>query len=374
MSRQTISLGRVLGIPIGVDPSWFLVFVLVTWTLAVNYYPTEFSNWSVVQYGLMGAATAVLLFASVVLHELGHSAVALRYKVPVRSITLYIFGGVSAIGAEPPSAGAEFWIAIAGPAVSAALAALFAALQFVVAPVAPLLALAKYMAYINASLALFNLIPGFPLDGGRVFRAIVWGATHDLRKATLIAANVGRAIAYLFILFGVWQILSGNVADGLWIAFIGWFLESAAVAQVQQQSMQDLLSGHRVLQAMDHNYVEVPASTRLQDLVDRHILGGGQRSFVVERGDNVVGLLTLPCVKEIPRDQWPTTTVAAGHDTRGAAESCNARNRSVAGSRGDGPRRRQPVARDGRRSDSGHAQPGRCNQLPAHFGGSRSQS
>ncbi len=173
-----------------------------------------------------------------------------------------------------------------------------------------MLALAKYLAYINGSLALFNLIPGFPLDGGRVLRAIVWGATHDLRKATLIAANVGRGIAYLFIIFGVWQILSGSLADGLWIAFIGWFLESAAAAQVQQRSMQDLLSGHKVSQAMDHDYAEVPAGTRLQELVDRHILGSGQRSFVVERGDSVVGLLTLPCVKEIPRAEWPTTTVA----------------------------------------------------------------
>jgi Zn-dependent protease len=215
MNRQTISLGRILNIPIGLDYSWFLVFALLTWTLATSYFPAEFRNWSTGQYWIVGAATALLMFASVLLHELGHSVVAMRYKIPVRSITLFIFGGVAQIASEPPSAGAEFWIAIAGPVVSFALAIFFGLLQPVVGAVAPLLALAKYLAYINGTLALFNLIPGFPLDGGRVFRAIVWGVTRNLRRATLIAANVGRLIAFLFILFGAWQIVTGNLSNGL---------------------------------------------------------------------------------------------------------------------------------------------------------------
>ena len=163
----------------------------------------------------------------------------------MRSITLYIFGGISQIGAEPPTAAAQFWISIAGPAVSFALAAVFFLLQPVFAHVAPLLALAKYLVYINIMLGLFNLIPGFPLDGGGVFRAIVWGITHDLRRATLIAANLGRFIAYLFIVFGVWQMLGGNFMNGMWIAFIGWFLESAAKGQVQQLALHDMLAGHK---------------------------------------------------------------------------------------------------------------------------------
>lgn len=310
MNKQNISLGRILGIPIGLDYSWFLVFALLTWTLAVSYFPAEFSNWPAAQYWIVGAITAILMFASVLLHELGHSVIALRYKIPVRSITLFIFGGVAQIGAEPPSARAEFWIAIAGPVVSFALAILFGLLQPVVGVVAPLLALARYLAYINGTLAIFNLIPGFPLDGGRVFRAIVWGITHNLRRATLIAANVGRFIAFLFILFGVWQVFTGNLGNGLWIAFIGWFLESAASSQVQQQAMHDALAGRRVSDMVSHNYTIIPAETTLQQLVDLHILGSAQRSFVVTQGDTVIGLLAPQHVKDTPRDKWPVTTVA----------------------------------------------------------------
>ena len=297
MSRHTIPLGRIFGIPIGLDYSWFLVFGLLTWTLAVSYYPDEFENWPTAQYWIVGAVTAILFFLSVLLHELGHSMLALRYRISVRSITLFIFGGVSEIEAEPPSAAAEFWIAIAGPVVSFALAAFFCLLQPVVAGAAPLLALAKYLAYINGSLALFNLVPGFPLDGGRVFRAIVWGVTHSLRRATLIAAGLGRGIAYLFILAGVWQMFSGDFGNGLWISFIGWFLENAAVAQVWRQRIHDRLAGHSVSQAMSGDYAAIPAGTTLQELVDCHILGSGRRSFVVERGDKVVGLLTLHNIK-----------------------------------------------------------------------------
>jgi len=310
MSRQTISLGRVFGIPIGLDYSWFLVFGLLTWTLAVSYYPGEFQNWPTAEYWIVGVVTTIMLFASVLLHELGHSLIAERYKIPVRSITLFIFGGVAQIGGEPPSAVAEFWIAIAGPGVSLALAVLFGLLQLVVSGVAPLLALVKYLAYMNGSLFLFNLIPGFPLDGGRVLRAIVWGFTRNLQRATLIAATVGRGIAFLFILGGVWQMFRGSFGNGLWIAFIGWFLESAAVAQVQQQKIHELLADHRVSQAMSHSYTAIPADTVLQQLVERHILGRGRHSFVVKRGDEVVGLLTLHHLKKVPQDQWPTTTVA----------------------------------------------------------------
>ena len=168
MSRQNIPLGRILGIRIGLDYSWFLVFALLTWLLAQGYYPVEFKNWPSLLYWFMGVLTAIMLFVSVLLHELGHSLVALRYKMPVRSITLFIFGGVAQIGAEPPSAIAEFLIAIAGPVVSLTLTAFFYAVQPLVSGVQPLLGLAKYLAYINLALVVFNLIPGFPLDGGRV--------------------------------------------------------------------------------------------------------------------------------------------------------------------------------------------------------------
>ena len=308
MNRSTISLGRILGIPIGVDYSWFLIFALLTWSLATSYFPVEFANWPVAQYWIVGAVTVIFMFGSVVLHELGHSVVALRYKIPVRSITLFIFGGVAQIAAEPPSAISEFWIAIVGPIVSFGLALFFGVLQSLLGTVAPLLAVAKYLAYINGALGLFNLIPGFPLDGGRVFRAILWGITHNLRKATLIAGNVGRLIAFIFILVGVWQIFTGNFGNGLWIAFIGWFLESAASSQIQQQTIHDLLAGHHVADAMRRDYTWILPDTTLQQLIDKHILGGGRRSLVVKQADQVVGLLTLHNVKAIPSTAWSSTT------------------------------------------------------------------
>ena len=310
MNRHTISLGRIMGIPIGLDYSWFLIFGLITWSTAVGYYPAEYKNWPAAQYWIVGAATAIMLFVSVLLHELGHSAVAMYYRIRVRSITLYIFGGISQIETEPGSAMAQFWISLAGPAVSFALAGFFFLARTVFANSEPLLALGNYLVYINIVLGVFNLIPGFPLDGGGVFRAVVWGITHNRRRATLLAANLGRFIAYLFIMLGVWQIFSGNFMNGVWIAFIGWFLESAAKGQVHQLAFHDILVGHTVAQAMNRQYTEIPADITLQHLVDDHILGGGRRSFVVKKGDEAVGLLTLHHVKEVPRSEWPTTMSA----------------------------------------------------------------
>lgn len=308
MFRHTIPIGRILGIPIDLDYSWFLIFVLLTWILAVNYYPVELKNGTNVQYWLMGAATAVLFFASIVVHELAHSWVALRYKIPVHRITLFIFGGVSQIAGEPPSARAEFLIAIVGPITSFVLAAVFFFLEPLLVNVKPALAVAKYLALINGMLGLFNLIPGFPLDGGRVFRAIIWGSIKNYRRATVIAANTGRFFGFLFILVGVWLALRGNLINGVWIAFIGWFLESAAGAQVQQQLVQGLLVGHKVSEVMGDACTQVPGEATLQGLVDQEVLAHGRRCFLVKQGERVVGLLTLHNMKEIPRLSWATTT------------------------------------------------------------------
>jgi Zn-dependent protease/CBS domain-containing protein len=310
MGKSNIHLGRILGIPIGLDLSWFLIFALMTWTLAVSYFPAEYRNWPVALYWITGALTAIFLFVSVLLHELGHSVVAMHYKIPVKSITLFIFGGIAQIGSEPPSAISEFWIAIAGPLVSFTLALIFTILKPLSSAFSPVLALVTYMAYINGTLGLFNLIPGFPLDGGRVFRAIVWGFSKNFRRATLIAGNVGRGVAFLFIIYGVWMVLTGNLVGGLWIAFIGWFLESAANSQVQQQQVHDLLANHTVSQVMSSSYSIVPSYTTIQDLVDDQILNNGRRSFIVEEGDYVVGLLTLHRVRQVPRSEWGITQVS----------------------------------------------------------------
>ena len=310
MTRQNVPLGRILGIPIGLDYSWFLIFALLTWMLGGSYYPAEFKNWPPLLYWSMGGVTAIMLFASVLLHELGHSVVAIRYRIPVRSITLFVFGGVAQIGAEPPSAIAEFWIAIAGPIVSLSLAVFFSALKPVTAGIEPLLGLVKYLAYINLALVLFNLIPGYPLDGGRVFRAIVWAVTKNMRRATLMAANAGRLFGFLFIFAGVWRVFSGDFGGGLWIVFIGWFLENAASSQIQQVMLQGVLAGHRVSQAMSTGCPAVPADLTLQQLVDEHILTSGRRCFLVNSGGSTLGLMTLHRIKEVPRPDWANTTAA----------------------------------------------------------------
>jgi CBS domain-containing protein len=227
----------------------------------------------------------------------------------VRRITLFIFGGVAEIGEQPPSAAAEFWIAVAGPAVSLALAILFGSLTLLFADTPPLLALTTYLAYVNAALFLFNLVPGFPLDGGRVFRALVWGLTDDLSRATVVAGTVGRFIGFGFVMFGVWQLLRGNFVGGVWIMLVGWFLETAAVAQIHQQQARHMLTGYRVANVMNRDWLTVQADEKLQTLVDERILGGGRRCFIVADGDAVVGLVTLHQVSEVARSEWPTTTV-----------------------------------------------------------------
>ncbi|OGO60723.1 MAG: hypothetical protein A2032_05615 [Chloroflexi bacterium RBG_19FT_COMBO_49_13] len=310
MKNNTINLFRVYGIPIGVDPSWFLVFALITWVLAVNYFPVEFKQWSRLQYWSVALMTSVLFFASVLLHELAHSIVALRYKLPVKNITLYIFGGISQIASEPANAKSEFVIAFAGPLTSLVLAAIFYLLEVVFRGVAPVFAMTKYLALINASLAVFNLIPGFPLDGGRVFRSLVWGITRNLRRATEIAGLLGHGIAFLFILLGVWQLFQGDWVNGLWIAFIGWFLENAVVGQVQHQRMHDLLAGHTVEQAMSRSCVMASTALTLQELVDQYILDKGERCLILMKGDEVAGLLTLHNIRQVPRDRWSSTPAA----------------------------------------------------------------
>lgn len=306
---RSIPLGRILGIPLGLDYSWFLIFALVTWSLAGSYFPDQFPGWSSGLYWAIGLATSLLFFASVLLHELGHSVIAIRNGIPVRSITLFIFGGVAQIGREPGSPGVEFRVAIAGPIVSFVLAGLFYALGWLGGNFAPLAALATYLAYINGSLGLFNLIPGFPLDGGRVFRAILWRVTHSFRRATEIAGAVGNLFAWLFIFWGVWQMFGGNFFGGLWIAFIGWFLQNAATASVQQMTLTRLLAGHTVGEIMTRDCTTLTPEVTLEELVHDHILTTGRRCFPVARAGRVEGLLTLHHVKKIPRDRWATTTV-----------------------------------------------------------------
>lgn len=309
MKKQKIPLGKILGIPVWLDYTWFLIFVLLSWSLAVNYFPHEFKNWPLSEYWIVGIFTSLMLFASVLLHELGHSVIAMSYKIKVKQITLFLFGGIAEISGEPPKASAEFWIAIAGPIVSLLLAGVFYLIELPFAGVQPLRALFEYLSYINFALAVFNLIPGFPLDGGRVLRAVVWGFTGNLKRATYIAVVVGRFIGFMFIFVGVLQIFGGNIGDGLWIAFIGWFLESASMSQMQQQYLQDHLTGHTASEAMSRNFGIVPADTTIQEVMDNHILGIGRRSLLVKQDEKFIGMLTLHRIKDIPQSKWPATYI-----------------------------------------------------------------
>ncbi len=307
MFRHTIPIGRVFGISIDLDYSWFLVVGLLAWMLAVSYYPAQFRGWTPAEYWLMGMITAVMLFVSVLIHELGHSVVAKRFGLSVPRITLFVFGGVSEIAAEPPSAAAEFWIAVIGPVMSLILAAFFWEIEPLVAWSQPLFGLAAYLALLNLILAVFNLIPGFPLDGGRVFRAIVWRFTGKYRRATMIAAVVGRFMGFALIFVGVAEILSGNFIGGLWTAFIGWFLDGAAATQVRQEALYTVLGEHKVLDAMRRDFPGVSGDVTLQELVDKYLLPAGARYYVVRDLNGGAGLVTLADIRKVARADWPTT-------------------------------------------------------------------
>ena len=307
MLRHAIPIGRTLGIPIDLDYSWFLVFGLLTWVLAVSYYPSEFKHWGTAEYWLMGAGTAVMLFVSVLLHELGHSVVARQYGIAVPRITLFVFGGVSELATDPCNPRVEFWIATAGQIVSFALALIFWELQPFLVHAQHLLALAKYLAILNFVLGVFNLVPGFPLDGGRIFRSILWGITGNFRRSSAIATVTVRALGFALIFAGAWLVLTGNVFNGLWLAFIGWFLESAAAGQDQLQVVKDLLGGHKVSEVMSRDFPRILRNVTLQELVDKDVPTLGRRSFVVGNGPGSAGLITLSTIKEVPRASWPQT-------------------------------------------------------------------
>lgn len=307
--EANVRLGRILGIPVGLHTSWFLIFGLVTWSLAAGYFPAEYPALPMVAYWALGAATSLLFFGSVLIHELGHSVVALRNRIPVRGITLFIFGGVAQIGREPPDAGTEFRVAIAGPLSSLGLAAGFAGLWWLDRAIPYLAAPSVWLMRINLMLALFNLIPGFPLDGGRVLRAVVWHLSGSFHRATQVATFTGQLTAFGFIGLGVFMMLGGNFINGLWLVFIGWFLQNAAAASYAQTNVQQSLRNVTVAQAMTRDCPLVPTHISLRQLVEEHVLTGGRRCFFVTENDRLRGLLTLTDVTKVPKENWTETAV-----------------------------------------------------------------
>lgn len=304
-----IKLGTIWGVSIGLHNSWFLVFGLVTLSLATGYFPMEYPDLPTTAAWILGAITGVLFFGSVLAHELGHVWVALRERIPVRGITLFLFGGVAQIEDEPRTAGAEFRVAIAGPVVSLALAALFEVIYLLDRGISSYLAAPSiWLARINLILALFNLIPGFPLDGGRVLRAVVWRITDSRIRATRIAGTVGRLVAYGFMGLGLFQMLAGGFFNGLWLLFIGWFLLNAARQAVFQSVLEEQLAGVTVGQIMTRDCAPVAPDVRVKEMVEDRMMLRGQRCFFVIGDAAASAVLTAEDLLAIPRDRWATVT------------------------------------------------------------------
>ena len=275
-------IGSVAGIDLRIHYTWLFALVLVAWSLADGFFPASFPSFDPITDWLLGIVSALLLFASVLIHELSHSVMAMKRGLAVHSITLFIFGGVSAIAGEPRAAKDEFAISVVGPLTSLALSACFWGLGLALGTSdTPAAAVTLYLAFINLALGIFNLVPGFPLDGGRVLRSVLWGATHNFRRATQIATYVGQAFGFLLIGWGLLRLLSGDFLGGMWTAFLGWFLNSAAEATRHTELMTP-----RSLTSVP---AETTLSSALRDLADQDIY----EIWVTEDG-RVVGLLTRP--------------------------------------------------------------------------------
>jgi Zn-dependent protease len=301
-----LRIGRILGIPIHLHPTWFLVFLLVVvqlWNSLMLGYPEVSPAWRV------GAAlvTSALLFGSILMHELGHSVVALRHGVAVRSITLFIFGGLAWMEREPDAPGAELQIALAGPAVNFVLFGVFGAVAGAFEPGSPGQAIFQWLAVLNLGVALFNLLPGFPLDGGRVLRAILWARGRKPAQATRLAARIGQGIAYGLIGLGI-VVAFADLVSGLWLAFIGWFILTASVAHRRQASFEISLRGLVARDVMTPRVPTVTAGLPVARFAQGHLMGGDRWAIVLDAGQPV-GLISRTDLKRLPPERWETTGV-----------------------------------------------------------------
>jgi Zn-dependent protease/CBS domain-containing protein len=327
-----VRLGRIFGIDIAFDYSWLFIVVLMTWSLAVS-----FAHWHPTWSGPLAFFTALvatlLFFGSVLLHELAHSIVARRFGVPVHRITLFLFGGVSNIEREPPSPKAEFWTAVVGPLMSIALGILFLFLGSLASGVAsdavlepasrlarltPMQTLLVWLGPINILVGVFNLIPGFPLDGGRILRSVIWGISHDLHTATRWASAVGQAIGWIFVFLGVAMAFGANVPffgrgliAGMWLAFIGWFLSSAAAQTWRQQLVHEILAGVTVSRLMRTPAPAVLPEVDVATFVHDWLMRRDERAYpVTNAAGDLLGLVTMADLRPVPRDAWPSVRVS----------------------------------------------------------------
>jgi Zn-dependent protease/CBS domain-containing protein len=310
MLESSIQLGRILGIRVGIHYTWFIIFALISLSLSTHFQHVN-PDWSATSAWATAIITSLLFFASIVLHEFGHSIVAMAHGIPVQSITLFIFGGVAQTTRDAQTAKSEFWIAIAGPVVSLLLAGIFLLLGgFLTKFSAQAGQAAHWLATINFMVAIFNMIPGFPLDGGRVFRSLVWGATHDANKGMRWAVNAGKLVAYAMMGFGFFIVITtGYVINGLWLGLIGWFLLTAAEASGRQYALDHMIRGGHAQEVMESELPVVPADLSVAQWVDDYVLGHGARAFLVEEDNHVIGLITLSDARKIERERWDATGI-----------------------------------------------------------------
>lgn len=301
-------IARIMGIPIRVHFSWLIIFGLISWSLSTFYFPNAAPQFTKSSYWIAGVTAALLLFVSVAFHELSHSFVALRYKLSISSITLFIFGGVAQMKGEPPNPKAELRIAVAGPFSSFMLALIFLVIYHLTEdPV--IRALFSYISQLNFILGLFNLIPGFPMDGGRVLRALLWKKTNDFFYSTRKASTYGRRIALFFIVGGLVSVFAG-FPGALWIMFIGWFLYTAAQASEQQAGLHQTLSGIKVKDIMVRDITSISADMSVQSAVNDYFLRHGYGGFPVVEDGKFLGFVTLKEIKDVPREQWGSKNIS----------------------------------------------------------------
>jgi Zn-dependent protease/CBS domain-containing protein len=303
-----IQIARVIGIPIYLHFSWLIIFGLIAWTLSTGYFPAQSPDLPASSYWAKGLVASLLFFVSILLHELGHAVVARRQGLRTRSITLFVFGGVAQLEKDPRDGRAEFWMAAAGPVASLALAGLFytlASLPFLGPSAA---AVAKYLALINLMLALFNLVPAFPMDGGRLLRGALWGRLGKAR-ATRIASGAGTLFAFLLIYAGVFSLLRGDSLGGLWYILIGWFIKDASLSSYQQVRLDEALLGVTVRDAMVQAVATIPGSGSVAEAAREYFMRTGYGSYPVTRGEAVVGLLCLKDVLRISAEEREATSV-----------------------------------------------------------------
>jgi Zn-dependent protease len=303
-------IAKILGIPIYLDASWLLIFGWITYLLAMNYRQLH-PRWTSTEHWTLGIMTSVLLFGSVLFHELAHSVVALHYKIPVHSITLFIFGGIARIGREPSKPIQEFNVAVAGPLASFFLAGAFGTMMLLFPSGQVVRTLATYLAGTNLLLGAFNLAPGFPLDGGRIFRAIIWGITKNFSRATVIAGTSGRVVAYAMMGIGGYQAFyKSDWYSGLWLGVIGLYLLNAAQQSIAQVTIREALAGLHASDVMSHEVPTVDGQITLEEY-GAEVLRTGRRCHLVLSGDRFVGMMNVHMLNAVPRGEWSHNSVQA---------------------------------------------------------------